>query len=31
MIADVLFWLSSPDINGELTNEKVKEYLNYLL
>ncbi len=31
MIADVLFWLSSPDINGELTNEKVKEYLSYLL
>ena len=31
VIADVLFWLSSPDINGELTNEKVKEYLDYLL
>ena len=29
-ISIVLSWLSSPEISGELTNERVKEYIKYL-
>lgn len=29
-ISMVLFWLASPEINGKLTEEKVKEYVAYL-
>lgn len=29
-IADILFWLSEPDMNGTITKEKVREYIEYL-
>lgn len=29
-ISMVLFWLSSPEINGELTKDKIQEYITYL-
>lgn len=29
-IADVLFWISEPEINSKVTKNKIKEYIGYL-